>query len=65
VAGIKEYDFSRGVRGKSFRKDAEYNFPEYLDADNLSFVTNIAERKKADISKVVNDLIRQISALPE
>jgi hypothetical protein len=54
----KEYDFSNGERGKFFRKDAEFNLPVYLDADNLSFVTKIAERKKADISEVVNDLIR-------
>jgi hypothetical protein len=54
----KEYDFSKGERGKFFRKDAEFNLPVYLDADNLSFVTKIAERKKADISEVVNDLIR-------
>jgi hypothetical protein len=54
----KEYDFSKGVRGKFFRKDAEFNLPVYLDADNLSFVTKIAERKKADISEIVNDLIR-------
>jgi hypothetical protein len=54
----KEYDFSKGERGKFFRKDAELNLPVYLDADNLSFVTKIAERKKADISEVVNDLIR-------
>jgi hypothetical protein len=54
----KEYDFSNGERGKFFQKDAEFNLPIYLDADNLSFVTKIAERKKADISEVVNDLIR-------
>jgi hypothetical protein len=54
----KEYDFSKGVRGKFFRQDAEFNLPVYLDAENLSFVTKIAERKKADISEVVNDLIR-------
>ena len=54
----KEYDFSKGVRGKFFQKDAEFNLPVYLDADNLSFVTKIAERKKADISEIVNYLIR-------
>jgi len=54
----KEYDFSKGERGRFFRKDTQYNLPVYLDADNLSFVTKIAERKKAGISKVVNDLIR-------
>lgn len=54
----KEYSFSKGERGKFFRKDAEFNGPIYLDADNLSFVSKIAKRKKADISEVVNDLIR-------
>ncbi len=54
----KEYDFSKGVRGKFFRKDAEFNLPVYLDADNLLFVAKIAERKKTDISEVVNELIR-------
>jgi hypothetical protein len=32
----KEYDFSKGVRGKLFRKDAKFILPVYLDADNLS-----------------------------
>ena len=54
----KEYDFSKGERGKFFSQDAEFNLPVYLDADNLSFVAKIAERKKSDISEVVNDLIR-------
>ena len=54
----KEYDFSKGERGKFFRKDAELKLPVYLDADNLSFVAKIAEHKKTDISEVVNELIR-------
>ena len=54
----KEYVFSKGEWGKFFRKDAESNPPIYLDADNLSFVSKIAKRKKVDIADVVNDLIR-------
>ncbi len=54
----KEYDFSKGERGRFYRKDAELNLPIYLDADNLRFVTKLAERKKSDVSQVVNDLIR-------
>ncbi len=61
----KEYDFSRGERGKFYRKDAEFNLPVYLDADNLSFVTRIARRRKADISDVVNDLIRSDKQLAQ
>jgi len=54
----KEYDFSKGERGKFYRKDAQHNLPIYLDADNLLFVTKLAERRKSDISDVVNELIR-------
>ncbi len=53
----KEYDFSRGER-KFYRKNAELRLPIYLDADNLRFVTKLAERRKSGISEVVNDLIR-------
>ncbi len=54
----KEYDFSKGERGKFYRKNAELHLPIYLDADNLRFVTKLAERRKSGISEVVNDLIR-------
>ena len=61
----EEYDFSRGKRGKFYRPNAELNLPIYLDSDNLSFVATIAERKKTDISSVVNDLIRSDKQLAE
>jgi hypothetical protein len=61
----KEYDFSKGERGKFFRKDAEFKLPVYLDEDNLSFVTKIAGRKKADISEVVNELLRSEKRLTQ
>ena len=54
----KEYDFSKGVRGKFYNRNARVNLPIYLEPETLSFVTNIAEKKKSDISKVVNDLIK-------
>lgn len=54
----KEYDFSKGVRGKFFHPDAETRLPVYLEPDNLTFVEKIAREKNEDISKVVNDLIR-------
>ncbi len=56
----KEYDFSQGERGKFYRPNAEMNIPVYLDAENLSFVEKIAEKKKKNISTVVNELIRGI-----
>lgn len=54
----KEYDFSKGVRGKFYNRNTRVNLPIYLEPKTLSFVENIAEKKKSDISKVVNDLIK-------
>ncbi len=54
----KEYDFSKGERAKFFSKNVKLNIPIYLDSKTLSFVESIAEKKKSDISKVVNDLIK-------
>ena len=54
----KQYDFSQGERGKFYRPDAELKIPVYLDAENLSFVERIAQKKNKNISTVVNELIR-------
>ncbi len=54
----KEYDFSKGERGKFFNKDAIFNLPIYLDSKTISFVEKIAEKKKKDLSTVVNELIK-------
>ena len=54
----KEYDFSKGVRGKFYNKDIKINLPIYLEPDIQSFIENIASKKKTDVSKVVNDLIK-------
>lgn len=54
----KEYDFSKGERGKFYIPDIEINIPIYLDTEVFSFVSNIAREKNIDISTVVNKLIR-------
>jgi len=54
----KEYDFSKGKKGKFYNEKARLNYPIYLEPKTLSFVENIAEKKNSDISKVVNDLIK-------
>jgi hypothetical protein len=54
----KEYDFSKGERGKFFRPKLKLNLPVYLDEEVLSFVQGIAERQKTDPSSVVNRLLR-------
>ncbi len=54
----KEYDFSKGVRGKFYRPNAKLKLPVYLDDDIAEFVERYAKRKKADVQTVVNDILR-------
>jgi len=54
----KEYDFSQGERGKFFKENAKFNLPVYLEDDILDYLENIARKRKADVSSVVNQLLR-------
>lgn len=54
----KEYDFSNAIRGKFFRKDAQLNFPIYLDKDIADFIHKVAGQKKIDSQTVVNKMLR-------
>ena len=54
----REYDFSKGERGKFYRPNAKLNLPVYLDEEVLAFVQRIARRRKTDLSSVVNQLLR-------
>ncbi|MEW6487996.1 MAG: hypothetical protein AB1578_08780 [Thermodesulfobacteriota bacterium] len=54
----EEYDFSKAQRGKFYRPDAKLNLPVYLDEEVQAFVEAIAEKRKTDLSTVVNELLR-------
>ena len=54
----KEYDFSKGERGKFYLPDMKLNIPIYLDEEVSAFVDKIASKKKVDRSTVVNQLLR-------
>ncbi len=54
----KEYDFSKGERGKFFKEDIILNYPVYLEPENLKFIQDIANKSDSDINKIVNDLIK-------
>ena len=54
----KEYDFSKGVRGKFYRANVRLNLPIYLEDDVAEFVQKYAKRKKQDAQTVVNDILR-------
>jgi hypothetical protein len=61
----KEYDFSKGVRGMFFRPNATFHVPVYLDGKVQQFVARIAERKRTDVSAVVNRLLQSDMELVE
>jgi len=54
----KEYDFTKGERGKFYRPDIKLNIPIYLDEEVSDFVEKIAKKKGTDRSAVVNELLR-------
>jgi hypothetical protein len=54
----KQYNFSKGVRGKFYRPDIKLNIPIYLDEEVSAFVEKIALKKGIGRSAVVNDLLR-------
>ncbi len=54
----REYDFSKGERGKFYRPDMKLNIPIYLDEEVSAFVDKIASKKRIDRSSVVNELLR-------
>jgi hypothetical protein len=54
----KEYDFSKGERGKFYRQNLRIHLPIYLDEESLEFVEKIAKKKKVDLTSVVNEIIK-------
>lgn len=54
----KEYDFSKGERGKFYKPNLQLNLPIYLEPEILSFIEKIAEKRNSDLSEVVNDIIK-------
>ncbi len=61
----KQYDFSKGTRGKFYRPNAKLNVPVYLDSKVQQFVERIAESRRTDVSAVVNRLLRSDMELVE
>jgi len=55
---LNEYDFSKGQRGKFYRPGVRLNLSVYLEEDVQQFVEKIAESKHADVSAVVNELLK-------
>ena len=55
----REYDFSKAVRGKFYRKGAELRLPIYLDTKLQSQLERLAQRKGKELGEVVNQLVKK------
>jgi hypothetical protein len=55
----KEYDFSKGERGKFYRPGIQLNIPVYLEPDVAKVVRQRARRTDASIGAVVNESLRR------
>ena len=55
----REYDFSKGVRGKFFRKGAELKLPIYLDNATRRRLERIAKRNGKPVTELINQLLKK------
>ncbi len=55
----KEYDFSKGERGKFFRPDLELNIPVYLEPQVAEAVREHARKRNTNIESLVNEWLRK------
>lgn len=55
----KEYDFSKGERGKFYRPNATLNLPVYLEPAVQARLSKAAQKRKEDISALVNRLLKR------
>jgi hypothetical protein len=55
----KEYDSSKGKRGKFYRPGIELKIPVYLEPDVAKAIRERAEKKGTGIGVVVNEWLRR------
>jgi hypothetical protein len=55
----KQYDFSKGVRGKFYKPNLRLNVPVYLEPKLQKSVEQIARRKGQEVSAVVSQIVRK------
>ena len=62
----REYDFSRGVRGKFYRKGAQLRLPIYLDPKLQKQIEELAEKNGKNVNDLVNQLVqREVELIEE
>jgi len=61
----KEYDFSKGERGKFYRPDAELHLPIYIEPDMMEALRKLSKKKGVDVSTIVNEWIKKDISIVE
>jgi len=62
----REYDFSKGERGKFYRKGAELRLPIYLDVKLQRQLERLAKKNGRDLTDLVNQLVqREVELIEE
>ena len=55
----REYDFSKAIRGKFYRRGADLRLPIYLEPKLQCKIERLARRKGKDVGEMVNQLLRK------
>jgi hypothetical protein len=55
----KEYDFSKGERGKFYRPNGTLNVPVYLEPAVQARLSKAAQKRREDVSTLVNRLLKR------
>lgn len=55
----REYDFSKAVRGKFYRKNGILRLPIYLDVKVQERVQRLARKKGKAIDTIVNQMVQK------
>ncbi|MBI5749048.1 MAG: hypothetical protein HZA00_07965 [Nitrospinae bacterium] len=61
----KEYDFSKGERGKFYRSDAELYLPIYIEPDMMEVLRKLSKKKGVEITTIVNEWIKKDISIVE
>lgn len=61
----EEYDLSNAEPGKLYRKDAQLDFPVYLESEVLRYFMEKARTKGVDLDQLVNDTLKKDISLVE
>ena len=51
----KEYNFSKGERGKFYRPDAELYLPIYIEPDMMEVLRKFSKKKGVEVATIVNE----------